>query len=222
MSLINYVKNGGDKMGKFQDLTGMKFNKLTVQKKAGTRNKRIFWLCKCECGNIKEVEGHSLKSGNTQSCGCLSKTNALKHGISKTRIYQIFEGMKSRCYDTNSPRYCYYGEKGVRVCDEWLNSPLSFYEWAINNGYKGNLTIERKDVNGDYSPENCKWATHKEQCNNRTTNRIIEYNSHKYTMAQLSEKFKISYFTLRGRLDRGWTIEEALNTPTHQQRKKVT
>lgn len=208
-------------MGKFQNLSGMKFNKLTILSRAETHNKHTFWLCQCECGNQKIIDGSALKSGNTQSCGCLSKSNAEKHGISKTRIYRILEGMKSRCYDKNCPRYCYYGGKGVTVCDEWLKSPLKFYEWALNNGYKNNLTIERIDVGGNYSPDNCRWATHREQCNNRTTNRWIEYNSQKYTIAQLSEKYKIPYSTLRARLDRGWTLDEALFTPLRQPRKKV-
>lgn len=137
----------------------------------------------------------------------------ITHGLSKTRLYGILRNMKQRCYNPKNPRYNFYGEIGIKICDEWLNDFKTFYEWAMNNGYRDDLTIERKDVNGNYCPENCCWITNKEQQFNKHVNHFIEFNGKRQTMTEWGEELGIDPNTIGTRLSRGWNIERALTTP---------
>lgn len=206
------MTNGVHHMGKYQDLSGKKFGMLTALYRSENQNGRTMWMCKCDCGNTKAVEAYALKNGNTRSCGCIPKLypNATKHGKCYTRLNRIWCGMKSRCNNTNDPHYKYYGAKGVKVCPEWENDFESFYKWSMEHGYTDSLTIERNNICGNYCPDNCRWATPKEQCNNRSTSRRIEYKGKLYTVAVLSEKFGIPYGTFYARIKRGWSVEEAV------------
>jgi hypothetical protein len=179
-------------MSKLIDITGQKFGKLTVIKIAKNKNGRVYWECKCDCGNpIQQIiESYPLRHGQTKSCGCIVGEN---HGKTNTRLYQIWINMKSRCYNKNVPEYKYYGAKGVIICNDWFNSFNVFYGWAINNGYDDNLTIDRIDVSGNYEPNNCKWVTEKAQCNNRTTNIYIEIDGEIKTLKQWCEIKNINY-----------------------------
>lgn len=197
----------------FKDLTGEKFGRLTVlglsEKKSGRKS---YWVCECECGNKKLVRSDSLKRGQVQSCGCLKKEqnkinlNRTTHGDTPTgehkRLWEIWQGMKQRTSNPNNKSYARYGGRGISVCKEWRESYTNFRDWAFNNGYSDNLTIERIDVNGDYCPENCRWATAKEQCNNRRTNILIEWNGKTQNIEQWSEETGIPYKVLHDRYKR--------------------
>lgn len=206
-------------MGKLVDLTGRRFNKLTVIKRAGSQNNNAMWLCKCDCGNEIRVISASLTSGNTKSCGCLQREivknvgrSNKKHGMFGTRIYTIWADMKKRCFDERDRAYKHYGARGISVCEDWYDFE-KFYTWAINNGYRDDLTLDRKDVNGDYTPDNCKWSTWKEQQNNRRSSRMIDYNGETKTISQWANVIGIPYNTLYARIHLlGWDIEKALTT----------
>ncbi|PGF00854.1 hypothetical protein [Bacillus toyonensis] len=146
---------------------GEKWGYLTIT--GTTRRDRTYHVVRCDCGNIKEVLYQHLKKGKTKSCGCKSnemKVN-IKHGGWKTRIYQTHSDMKQRCLNPNNPRYHRYGGRGIVICEEWMSFE-SFRDWAYSNGYSDDLTIERINNDGNYEPDNCKWATMEEQLKNRT------------------------------------------------------
>ena len=208
-------------MSKIKDLTNCKFNKLTVIRLTDKRTTKgdTIWKCQCDCGNITYVSGGHLKSGHTKSCGCNkarlkgSKNYFYKHGLYGTRLYKIFFNMKTRCFNSNFTEYNNYGGRGITICKEWSNNFMSFYNWAMENGYKENLTLDRIDTNGNYEPNNCRWITRKKQCNNKRNNVIIEYNNEKHTIQEWCEKLNVKYSTLYTRLRRGWSIEKIFTMP---------
>lgn len=208
-------------MGAFIDLTGKKFGRLTVLERTDdliqpSGQHKTQWLCKCDCGNLITVQGCNLKSEHTQSCGCYSQDypSHTKHNKCKTRLYKCWKHIKQRCYDKNSKEYINYGGRGITVCNEWLNDFQVFYDWAMANGYKDDLTIDRIDVNGNYEPSNCRWVTVKVQNNNKRSNRLITYNEKTQTLAQWADELQINYKKLYARIVTfSWNIEKAFNTP---------
>ena len=211
-----------------QDLIGKKFGRLTVVARADNdMNGNIRWVCKCDCGNIKEkpVYTSSLTSGRTRSCGCLVRNsdayNTPRHGLSDTRLYTEYISMRRRCYAKNRPQYKNYGQRGISVCKEWDGDFVSFYNWAISNGYSDELTLDRIDVNGNYCPENCRWATPKEQANNKRTNHIIEIDGVAKTISEWADICGISPITIRTRLNRGWFGKELLSPLRRRMRENA-
>lgn len=219
------------------NMIGMKFGKLTVTaldhevRKIYGQHKlyKLYWVCKCDCGNEKVICGSDLRRGDTKSCGCIKIDAAVKNieqynkhhrnGATnketheRTRLYIIWAGMMRRCTATTGRLHRLYSGRGIRVCDEWTEYER-FHEWALASGYKPHLSIDRIDVNGGYRPENCRWATDVEQANNRRSNRFIEYNGDIHT---ISEWERITGLPIRSRIDDGWSVERALT----QKKRKV-
>ncbi len=198
-------------MGNFKDLTGKTFGRLTViERTKESKNGRRRWICQCECGNITEVKAQSLRDGHTKSCGCLHK----KHGLSNSRLFRIWCHMKDRCYNQNHIEYHRYGGRGISLCESWKNDFISFHNWAIENGYNDTLSIDRINIDGNYCPENCRWATTKMQNNNRSTNHYITYKNKTQSLSQWADEIGIKSSVLQNRINRyHWDIERALTEP---------
>ena len=188
------------------DLIGQRFGRLLVLAENGTVRKKSgrtyrTWLCKCDCGNTKIATTNNLKAHNTSSCGCYKKeyvsSRAFRHGKCRTRLYKIFQMMKDRCYNPKAWAYQFYGAKGVKIHQKWLDDFNSFYGWAIANGYTNKLSVERKDVNGNYEPNNCIWITQSEQVKNRTMTHFVTYQGQKMTLTDLERLTGICRQTIR-------------------------
>lgn len=213
-------------MGKFVDLTGERFGRYTVVCRADDKvspsgRHRTMWTCRCECGNVKDVLGFSLTGGHVVSCGCykaeLKRKALTTHGGTvggkPTRLYKVWDGMKARCYNPKKTYYPIYGGRGITICDEWRYSFEAFRDWSLANGYAEGLTIDRIDNDGPYSPENCRWATIKEQNSNKSSNHYLTYNGETKTIMQWAEATGFTFHALLARMSKGMTVEEALLTP---------
>ena len=166
-------------MSAVKDLTGQRFGRLVVIDRAdNTKEGRARWVCVCDCGTTSIKAGQLLRNGQCKSCGCGEYENRVNnctsHGMSDTRLYNIWQGMKQRCYYPEHKDFHNYGGRGITVCEEWFNDFVRFYKWAIANGYREDLTIDRIDVNGNYEPSNCRWTTWREQrLNQRPRKRVV-------------------------------------------------
>lgn len=260
-------------------LIGKRFGKLVVidaKRDINAKKKNIICVCRCDCGNTKNIIASKLKE--TNSCGCLKKFNYEKYRNKKfgkitildlidsdkkivsckcdcgntfkallydiigkkqiviscgscgrktnptlyndnARLSNIYSGMLMRCYHKNNKDYKYYGGKGIKVCDEWKNSKQNFINWALNNNYKFNLTIDRIDNNGNYEPSNCRWVDMKTQQNNRTNNKKFYYNGEYLTLSEIANKGKINVSTLRSRIRKGIPLIMAVETPLKRKRR---
>lgn len=208
-------------MSNVVDLTGQKFNLLTVIDRAESNNGKTYWNCICDCGTKTVVSGSNLRSGAVKSCGCLLHKKKDTHHLSQTRLYRIWRAMINRCTNANYWAYKYYGEKGISLCNEWRDDFLAFKNWAETNGYSDSLTIDRIDNSKGYSPENCKWVTRKEQSNNRSFCNIIEYQGKKQTLMQWCEELGLNYKRTHSRIYKcGWTFEKAISTPVASHKKE--
>lgn len=209
-------------MGRRIDLTGQRFGRLVVESFAyADKNRHSMWNCKCDCGVTKIVRTNELKEGKTKSCGCLYEEVNVKHRKRETRIYRIWRGMVTRTENERNLRFCDYGGRGIQICDEWRKDFQKFYDWAMSNGYKENLTIDRVDNDKGYCPNNCRWVDRKTQSNNRRYNVRIKHREEEHTLSKWSEKLGIAEGTLWNRIYlRGWSIERAFETPVKKRSKK--
>lgn len=200
--------------GKRLNLKGQKFGRWTVVEEVPDMRKGTYWKCLCECGNESVVSGSMLRYGKSQSCGCLTIENKIKakttHGQTKTRLYRIWRGMRGRCQYEKKDNYQNYGGRGIKVCDEWDNSFESFRDWALNNGYTDELTLDRIESDGDYKPSNCRWISLKEQQNNKRSNHLFTVNGATRTIKEWSEITGIGMHALYKRVKNGCTEEEFL------------
>ena len=187
---------------KLRNLTGQRFGKLVVIKRSKHEGKGAKWFCKCDCGKETIVFSANLLKKHTMSCGCLKfkKGKNLKHGYSKTKLGYIYSSIKDRCFREKCKEYKFYGGRGITMCDNWKNNPLTFFNWAISNGYKEGLTIDRIDVNGNYEPSNCRWITRTEQSKNKRTNVFITYKNETHILSEWSKIAGIDYRTIKGRI----------------------
>lgn len=205
-------------MPSFIDITGKRFGRLVVLKRApNSRTKMTRWECLCDCGNKTIVHGAHLKRGAIKSCGCytreLSRAMFTTHGETNTRLHRIWKAMRERCRYKRNIHYKTYGGRGITVCKEWDESFVAFRDWALKNGYADNLSIDRIDNNGNYTPENCRWATPKQQARNTTRTRLFNGR----TLSEWAEILGIGRGVLSNRIYcRGWTVERALNEPVHK------
>lgn len=200
-----------------KNLIGLKFGKLLVLERVddyirpNDHKGRPRYKCLCECGKITYVIGTSLTYGVTKSCGCNMGKNLLKHGFAhKEKLYNVWENIKARCKNNK-----YYGGRGIKICDEWKNDYTAFRNWAINNGYNENLTIDRIDVNGNYEPNNCRWVDIFVQANNKRNNVYLTYKNETKTVHQWEEIVGIKAATIKRRLQLGWSIERALTEKSY-------
>lgn len=209
-------------MPKQIDLTGHKQGRLTIIEYAGKNSSgRTTWKCQCSCGNVAYITTHELRNSRhpQESCGCLrnelSGSRTRTHGLSgNKRLFNIWCHMRTRCNNPHRKSYARYGGRGIKVCEEWDNSFESFYYWAIHNGYKDNLTLDRIDNNGNYEPSNCRWVDYFVQANNRSNNHIITYKGKTQTLQQWANELGMNDRIIRDRIMKlGWCIEEAFETP---------
>lgn len=203
---------------RISDYTGMKIGRLTVEREAdklpGNKNRR--WLCTCECGKKVVVFGYNLATKHTLSCGCAKSEYYINkntiHGQSHTRLYGIWCKIKDRCYCESCNAYKYYGARGIIMSDEWKNDFVAFYKWAMTNGYREDLSIDRIDNNGCYTPDNCRWTDVETQMNNMSTNRMITVDGITLTQRQWERRICVCRGKLWKIRNSGKSVEEYIKS----------
>lgn len=206
----------------YSEYFGTKFGRWTI---IGDGQGRHKWLCKCDCGTVKEVDRYCIMSGGSVSCGCyradLMRGEPISH--EKKVLKSRYKGIKRRCYSPTHSIYFKYGAKGIGMCDEWKNSFESFYQWAIANGFREDLTIDRIDCKGNYCPENCRWVDKYVQANNKSNVKKYLYNDQMLTIPQISELCGIDANSIYHRIKvMKWSVERATTTPVEVGRNQFT
>lgn len=194
---------------------GKKQHNITVIShfKKGKYNSNYF-RCQCDCGRVTDISVSHFFNDKQTTCGRFHKK--YENSQIGERLYNTWNKMVHRCYDPNNQKYYAYGARGIKVCDEWHNDYDTFYKWAIENGYELGLWIERIDNDGNYCPENCKWATRKEQMRNTRRTKYITYKGETHSLAEWCENLNLYYPTINSRLNKGWSIEKSFETPTEK------
>lgn len=183
---------------------------LVIGRAENCKQGQAQWECLCDCGKTCVVSGSNLRRGKQISCGCYGREVNAKNDVPtelrQGRIYRIWQRMISRCTNPRNSRYYTYGARGIKVCDEWTNDYMKFHEWAIENGYSDNLSIDRIDNDGNYEPSNCRWATNTQQVRNTSKTVFITYNGEKRPLTEWCEMLHLKRSTVYARLhDYGWT-----------------
>ena len=201
-------------MGIFRDLTGSRFDRLLVIRRVpNPGNANLKWLCKCDCGNESMVQGGALKDGRVRSCGCLQKEVVTKHGMHKSKTYGTWTSMKDRCTNSSKKAFKYYGGRGISYCKEWED----FKNFLSDMGEKPDGTsLDRINNNLGYSRDNCRWSTPKEQLRNTRITTYLKFRGVKKSVPEWAEEMGMSPVTLKGRINRGWSVKEALTRPVNK------
>lgn len=195
-----------------KDISGNRYGKLVVVGFSHMDRKHSYYFCKCDCGNEITARSDCLKTGTIKSCGCLVKDNHVKtHGQSRSKLYRVYYGMKQRCYNPNHKAYYRYGGRGISICEEWKNDFKAFYDWAIENGYQDGLTIDRKDYNGNYEPNNCRWVTQAEQSRNTSRNTLITIDGVTRLLVEWCEIYGVNMSTACYRIKKNLPIKKVFN-----------
>ena len=197
-------------MGKFIDLTGQKFGRLTVLERDTTRKGGVYWFCRCECGNVKCVRSNHLRSGYVKSCGCYQKEKRFKHGMAHTKIYQVWATIKERCLNPNCSNYKYYGSRGISIEPAWVNDFIAFYEYVSTIEHFGekNRSLDRIDNNEGYCIGNLRWATASEQANNLRSNHLLKINGELMSLSEATRLTKCGRDTVIRRVSKNATLEQ--------------
>lgn len=195
---------------KHKDFIGEKLNKLKIIDYKFETNKKGYFFCQCDCGNSKWLRSDQVLSEETKSCGCYILESRITHGKSNHRLFTIWRGMRNRCNNANSTDYVRYGGRGITICDEWVSDFQTFYDWAMKNGYRDDLSIDRKNGNGNYEPSNCRWATALEQQNNISTNHNVTINGETKSLSEWSRICGVSRKVILNRVNEGLSDAEIL------------
>lgn len=192
------------------ELVGKRFGQLTVTALEEVRNQNTVWRCRCDCGRDHVARARVLMSGKTKTCGC---SRGEPHGLTGTRIFHCWRNMVARCANPKVREYRHYGGRGVEVCERWKASLLAFIS-DVGMPPTDRHEIDRINVNGNYEPGNCRWATRRQNMNNMRRNVRVEYAGIEYTIADLAREFGLGYAFLYQRLKKGWTVSAAVHMPS--------
>ena len=208
---------------RIKDITGMRFGSLVVLRRSDHRIRgKVSWLCKCDCGKYIDAIGSALRSGNTKSCGCLKidelVKRSTKHNKCYEREYSIWSSMKQRCLNSKARAYKWYGGRGIKICDRWLNDDNGFSNFLKDMGNAPpDYSIDRIDPNGNYEPSNCRWASWYQQSRNKTNSHFITVNGITKNITDWSNKCGISRSEINHRMkDLGWSAYDAINTKKYE------
>lgn len=194
-----------------KDLTGMKFGRLVAKRYVGGGK----WFCECECGGDAVVITANLTKGNSTSCGCKRRENGFRHGMADSRLYRVWLSMRQRCENPKDAAYHNYGGRGIYVCERWKEFKAFFADMGMRpDGYQ----LDRIDNNGPYSPDNCRWVSSRANKHNKRTNRMVEWKGETLPLTVWAERLDLHPRTLFNRIDRGWTLERAMTSPTQFKR----